>query len=85
MNTFQFTLPTAINGDQLKNELNAEDVYVVGDALFVVGNFTKSDAESIINAHKPIAPKQPTLQEKLASVGLSIDDLKQALGLEQPL
>jgi len=80
MNTFEFALPAAINGDQLKSELNAEDVYVVGNALFVVGNFSKSEAETIIAAHKPIAPKEPTIEEKLSSVGLSIEELKAALG-----
>ena len=30
----------------------------------------------------PPAPQQPTIEEKLASVGLSIDDLKTALGIK---
>lgn len=38
------------------------------------------------NAPKPYvsppAPPEPTIEEKLASVGLSIDDLKTALGIK---
>jgi hypothetical protein len=30
----------------------------------------------------PPAPPEPTIEEKLASVGLSIDDLKTALGIK---
>jgi hypothetical protein len=30
----------------------------------------------------PPAPSEPTIEEKLASVGLSIDDLKTALGIK---
>ena len=81
MNTFEFTLPTAINGDQLKNELNAHDVFVRENVLTVVGDFTKEYAESIITAHSPKEAAEPTISEKLASVGLSVDDLKAALGL----
>lgn len=80
MNTYTFSIPVEINGTQLKDELKAEDVFIREDALIVVGDFSKSEAESIIARHKPIAPKEPTIEEKLASVGLSIEELKAALG-----
>ncbi len=37
--------------------------------------------EAILEAAKDYVEPVPTVQEKLASVGLSIDDLKSALGL----
>jgi hypothetical protein len=39
-----------------------------------------AEVERVIASPKPIV--EPTVEEKLASVGLSIDDLKSALGLE---
>lgn len=54
----------------------------VRDGQFIVsGAKSQEDADKLIAAH--IAPeiKEPTVSEKLASVGLSIDDLKAALGL----
>jgi hypothetical protein len=35
-----------------------------------------------LQADLPPAPPEPTIEEKLASVGLSIDDLKTALGIK---
>ena len=37
--------------------------------------------ESILEAAKDYVEPQPTVADKLASVGLSVDDLKSALGL----
>ena len=41
--------------------------------------YTKAQIEAAIA--NPLPEAEPTVQEKLASVGLSIDDLKAALGL----
>jgi hypothetical protein len=49
--------------------------------LYVVGDCTKAEAEAALAAHNPPAPTEPTVEQKLASVGLSVDDLKTALGL----
>ncbi len=38
-------------------------------------------AQQVLDAHIPQPKPEPTIVEKLASVGLSIDDLKAALGL----
>jgi hypothetical protein len=74
----EFPMPADVNGEQLKNELGAERVYQVEETLFIVGDFTKEVAKQALEAHVPL---KPTLEDKLASVGLSIDDLKAALGL----
>lgn len=42
---------------------------------------SKEELEAAIAAHKAKPVAEPTVAEKLTSVGLSIDDLKAALGL----
>ncbi len=42
---------------------------------------TETQLEAAIEAHIAQPQTEPTVAEKLASVGLSIDDLKEALGL----
>jgi hypothetical protein len=41
--------------------------------------FTKAQIEAAIA--NPLPEQEPTVEQKLASVGLSVDDLKSALGL----
>lgn len=42
---------------------------------------TEAELEAAIEAHIALPEPEPTVEEKLASVGLSIDDLKTALNL----
>jgi hypothetical protein len=88
----QFTKPINLNGEELRAELNAAGVAISEeiDAVTLIGNdlfldISKTDrtkAEAIVKAHNgTIIPKEPTITEKLASVGLSVADLKTALGL----
>ena len=56
-------------------------VYRDGDKFFVATEKTLEEALAALEAHNPPAPSEPTVSEKLASVGLSVDDLKAALGL----
>jgi len=81
MNFYEFDIPKELNGAQLKAELSCTEVYIRDDKLVIGGSLTQAQAAAGIKAHKPIAPKEPTLDEKLASVGLSVADLKSALGL----
>jgi hypothetical protein len=81
MNFYEFAIPVEINGEQLKKELNCAEVYIREDKLVIGGNLTKDEASEGLKNHKPIAPQEPTVADKLASVGLSLDDLKAALGL----
>ncbi len=57
------------------------ELFTMSGELFISGCNSQAEAEALLDAHNPPAPKEPTVQEKLASVGLSIDDLKAALGL----
>jgi hypothetical protein len=85
----QFDKPTNLNGAELLAELLAIGVIVTGLPLidengeFLVGHQKQTDktkATPIVAAHNGtlVAP-EPTIAEKLASVGLSIEELKAAL------
>jgi len=74
-----FTIPTKrLNSDIFKQETGF-DLYQRDDNLVISGDCTKAQAEAALAAHNPPAPTEQTVAEKLASVGLSIDDLKAAL------
>jgi len=89
----QFTKPTNLNGEELRLELNNAGVAISDDIEAVslddennlwldIAEADKAKATPIIAAHNGtiIAP-EPTIADKLASVGLSVTDLKEALGL----
>ena len=81
MNTVYLPYTKPINGIQLSQELNGVSISLVNNQLRFVGDINQVTAQQALDAHIPIPPKEPTVTEKLASVGLSIDDLKDALGL----
>ena len=76
-----FDLPNkALNSDKFHNETGW--ILFTNDTgkLIISGDCTKAQAEAALTAHDGTTP-EPTIAEKLASVGLSIDDLKAALGV----
>jgi hypothetical protein len=88
----QFTKPTNLNGAELVAELASVGVIVNvktsplidGDDNFWldIAEADKAKATPIVAAHNgTIIPPEPTVADKLASVGLSVTDLKAALGL----
>ncbi len=86
----QFTKPANLNGTELLAELNAGGVAITqspmidgaGDFWLDIAEADKAKATPIVAAHNgtTVAPEQ-TIEDKLASVGLSLPDLKAALGL----
>jgi hypothetical protein len=77
-----------INGDLLAQEFaNAgfiTDVVVYAGDLVEFNGVDEADtatAIQILDAHIAPVPTEPTVAEKLASVGLSIEELKTELGL----
>lgn len=56
------------------------NLYQKGDDFYLSGNATEQELLNAFEAHNPPAPTQPTVAEKLASVGLSLEELKAALG-----
>lgn len=69
-----------INSLIFKEETNCE-LYLRDNVLYVSGAKSQKEAEDLLAAHNPTPTTEPTVAEKLASVGLSVDDLKLALGL----
>jgi hypothetical protein len=88
----QFTKPENLNGTELRNELNlagvkidneSQSVQVEGDILTLdINSADEAKAAAIVAAHNgtTVAPEL-TIEDKLASVGLNLTDLKTALGL----
>ena len=86
----QFTKPQNLNGAELLAELKAGGVVISqppvvdgnGDFWLDIVEADKAKATPIVAAHNGtiVAPEQ-TIEDKLASVGLSVADLKTALGL----
>jgi hypothetical protein len=84
----QFDKPASLNGADLLEELNAGGVTITeppmidGNGKFWLDIDEKDieKAKTIVAAHIGI-DREPTITDKLASVGLSVTDLKAALGL----
>ena len=81
MNFYEYAIPAKLNGSQLKAELGCDEVYIRGDKLVIGGDLTEAQAAAGLAAHIPKPLTEPTVADKLASVGLSVNELKAALGL----
>jgi len=57
------------------------NLFTRDEDFYVSGCETQKEADDAIAAHNVTEPKEPTVAEKLASVGISVADLKTALGL----
>jgi hypothetical protein len=57
------------------------DLFAREDGFYVSGDITAEQAQALLDAHNPPERLEPTITDKLAKMGLSIDDLKKALGL----
>lgn len=86
-----FDRPLNFDGVQFCKELEAVGIginkdtspFIDGDGNFWLDIDAKDTqkAQDILNAHVPKPRPELTVAEKLASVGLNLDDLKAALGL----
>lgn len=76
-----FDMPKKALSSEIFKVETGFDLYQRGDDLVISGDLTKEQAEAALSAHNPPTPTKPTVAEKLASVGLSVSDLKAALGL----
>lgn len=82
-----FNKPKNLNGTELKAQL--AEVGIIVDEIFDFADGTigfntdnKTAAELVVKGHNgTITAIEPTVQEKLASVGLNLNDLKEALGI----
>ncbi len=82
----KFDKPTNLNGAELLLELKeagikASRIVQCNDGIEIDVD-DEAKAKPIVEAHNgTVIPPEPTVEEKLASVGLNLSDLKQALGL----
>jgi hypothetical protein len=89
----KFDKPENFNGTEIRAELNAIGVQITdsyesvlidnnGDLWLEIDPKDEAKAKPIVDAHNgtTVAP-EPTIEQKLASVGLNLGDLKAALGL----
>lgn len=86
-----FDKPLDFEGTQLCDELEAAGVVVNrntspfiddnGKLWLDIKSTDNKKAQEIVKIHKAKPFVEPTIEEKLASVGLNLDDLKSALGL----
>ena len=86
----KFIKPKNLNGTELVAELEASGIKVNSvpsidgnnDFYLDIKELDKVKAEGVVATHNgTIVAPEPTINDKLASVGLSINDLKVALGL----
>ena len=66
------------------NDLDAKEWSLSGDSIADIvwlTNDVKTEAEIKAAIANPLPEPEPTIADKLASVGLSLPDLKAALGL----
>jgi hypothetical protein len=88
----KFNKPINLNGTELRKELRNAKVDISDDNLSVreisgdlyldIKPADEAKAETVVAAHNgTIVAPEPTIEDKLASVGLSLPDLKAALGL----
>jgi hypothetical protein len=69
-----------INSLIFKEETGYE-LYLRDDVLYVSGAKSQKEADDLLAAHNPTPAAEPSVEDKLASVGLNLNDLKTALGL----
>ena len=77
----KFAIPSKLLMTDIFRDETGWELFILGEDLFVSGDCTREEAEAALAAHNPVAPQETTIDDKLASVGLSVDDLKAALGL----
>ena len=78
---YKLTNPNKPVNSEVFYKETGSNLFIRGDEWFVSGDITAEQAQALLDAHNPTPPSEPTISEKLASVGLSVDDLKAALGL----
>lgn len=80
MNEHALTTPKKrIDSSTFANDNPGLNLYSRDGQLYVSGDCTPEEAQAALDAHQ--APPEPTVIEKLETAGISIDDLKAALGL----
>jgi hypothetical protein len=75
-----FAIPNKPLNSMIFEEQTGFNLFIREDKLFISGDLSKEKAQELLDAHDGTVP-EPTVADKLARVGLSVADLKEALGL----
>jgi hypothetical protein len=75
----KFEIPSKLLMADIFKKETGFDLFILDNDLILAGDCTREEAEAALSAHNPPEPTPPTLAEKLASVGLSLEELKAAL------
>jgi hypothetical protein len=86
----KFEKPTELNAEQLVKEIKAKSVFIDesllplidgnGDLWLAVDESDEKAIAAIVKAHKAVYT-EPSIADKLAAAGISLDELKVALGI----
>ena len=70
-----------LNSELFKSETGF-DLYQKDDGdIYIKGCKTQKEAESLLAAHNPTSSVENSLEQKLSNAGITLDELKTALGL----
>ena len=75
-----FAIPNKATSSTIFKDETGFDMYIRDGLIVISGDLDEVKAKELLDAHDGTTT-EPTIGEKLASVGLSIDDFKAALGL----
>lgn len=76
----KFEIPNKpLHSEKFKNETGF-DLFIKNDELFISGNCTKEQAQTALANHDG-SQANISLEQKLAFIGLNLDELKAILGL----
>jgi hypothetical protein len=79
---YKINTPNKYFNSRIFTEENpGKSLFSLNGDLYIEGCANQAEADALIAAHNPPEPTEPTVADKLASVGLSVADLKEALGL----
>lgn len=79
MNIYEIAKPDKPVNSQVFFEEFGCSLFIEDEKWFVSGASSQAQADAFIEAHVAPEPIQPTIADKLASVGLSLDELKAAI------
>lgn len=75
-----FAIPNKATSSDIFKHQTGFDMYVRDGLLVISGELSKDKAKELLDAHDGTTP-EPTIADKLAAAGLTLDELKAALGL----
>ena len=70
-----------IDSNIFTEENPKKELFFRDGEFYISGVESQEEADALIASHNPTPPPPLTVEQKLQRAGLSLDDLKQALGL----